>query len=196
MLFEDFLNRHIRPEFNRLSFPSRLFPGLIILGIFMQIILPLFPILGKDVLPNWPGLFRAVGLTGLGFIGGSIGVGCMWGLLEEPISHGYLRPNFGTVFTFYSVVLIACWWIVFLFLGAFFSKYPGQGYRSYILQVKPTPELKHEIEGLGLYEIKSHTPYDYSLDKQTIRYDFLDRISDGTFRSRERMFFTAVNKAN
>lgn len=192
MLFEDFLNRHIRPELNRLSFPSRIFPFFIILGILMQVVLPIFPILGREVLPNWPGLFRAVGITGLGLIGGSIAVGCMWGLFKERIRDGYVRPNFESAFALYSVVLVACWFVVYFFVGGFLYKYPTQGYRSYVLEVKPTPELKAEIEQWGLYEIKRHTPYDYSLDKQTIRYDFLDASSDPTFESREDIFFRAA----
>lgn len=188
MLFEEFLNRHIRPELNRLSFPSRIFPFFIILGILMQVVLPVFPILGREVLPNWPGLFRAVGLTGLGLIGGSIAVGCMWGLLKERIRDGYLRPNFGSAFAFYSVVLMVSWFIVWFFLAGFLSEYPFKGYRSYILEVKPTPGLKAEIERLGLYEIKRHSPYDYALDRQTIRYDFLNQKNFQTFESRQDMF--------
>ena len=192
MLFEDFLNRHIRPELNRLSFPSRIFPFFIILGILMQVVLPIFPILGREVLPNWPNVFRAVGLTGLGLIGGSIAVGCMWGLLKERIRDGYLRPNFGSAFFFYSVVLLACWFFVYLFVGRFLYRYPAQEYLSYILEVSPTPELEAEIDRLGLYEVKWHTPFDYSLDRQVIRYDLLESVG-GAFQSRKDMFFQAVD---
>jgi len=41
------------------------------------------------------------------------------------------------------------------------------------MEVKPTRELEQEIERFGMAKIKWHTPFDYSLDKQVVRYDFL-----------------------
>ncbi|MCP4258951.1 MAG: hypothetical protein GY774_15820, partial [Planctomycetes bacterium] len=75
---------------------------------------------------------------------------------------------------------------------------PFAHYPSYILEVKPSPELKAEIERFGLAEIKWHTPYDYSLDRQVIRYDFGEPV-DGdwtSYRSKRTIFEEVASQRN
>jgi len=62
------------------------------------------------------------------------------------------------------------------------------------MEVKPTRELEQEIERFGMAKIKWHTPFDYSLDKQVVRYDFLGPDEDipDTIYSEKRSAFLNV----
>ncbi|MEJ2669421.1 MAG: hypothetical protein P8077_03925, partial [Gammaproteobacteria bacterium] len=188
MLFEKVLNRHKNSYINDLVFPSIIFPVLMIAGLCLLLLIPILLYLGRDVFYNLPSLTFACGTSGMGLIVGSVFVGHFWGLIIEK-RKGVVRKNYNALMNWYIFVLIILWAWPLYFAAAFFSQYPVQGYRSYIIDMKPTPEVKAEIEKLGLYEIKRHTPYDYSLDRQTIRYDFLNKIDVRVFDTKNNAFF-------
>jgi len=63
------------------------------------------------------------------------------------------------------------------------------------MEVKPTRELEQEIERFGMAKIKWHTPFDYSLDKQVVRYDFLGSdLPRELAEEKSTSFFSALSK--
>lgn len=175
MLLEEFLNRHRAQWAPEFRFPSVVFPVLFIVGVV--ILIPggflILALLMLDVLPElvMPKLLLISGLVGAGLALNALSVASGWGLLQEK-KRGYVRPNYESrmllaIFVFFLATPFP------LFFGAkFFYNYPFVRYPSYILEVKPSADLEREIERFGLAEIKWHTPYDYSLERQVIRYDF------------------------
>ena len=185
MLLEAFVNRYRNHWVAPIRFPTVIIPVLMILGAIIAFALTPLTVLMMilDVLPEIfrPKFALICMVAGSGLVIACPAVGAIYGQIVEKRT-GYKRSGYESKMMLYVFILGLS--LPFpLFYGAkFFYNYPFARYPSYILEVKPSPELKAEIERFGLAEIKWHTPYDYSLDRQVIRYDFGEPI-DGDWTS-------------
>ncbi len=177
MLLEDFINRHRNANRNPLVFPHVIVPILMITGLVIFVVG-----FGLSLVCSFMNVMESVfnpkfalmsTLAGLGLTVGCLFVGALWGLVKEGRS-GFRRSNYETLMLMYILILSLTLPFPVLIIGKFFYHYPVVRYPAYEMVVKPTPELEREIERFGLAKIKWHTPYDYSLDRQVIRYEFLE----------------------
>ena len=184
MLLETFLNRYRNHWVAPIRFPSVVVPVLMIIGaVIAFVVTPLVVVMMfMDVLPEVfrPKFALVCMVAGGGLVIACSAIGAIYGQIVEKRS-GYTREGYESKMMLYLMILGLSLPFPAFYGFKFFYNYPFARYPSYILEVKPSPELKAEIERFGLAEIKWHTPYDYSLDRQVIRYDFGEPV-DGDWR--------------
>ena len=187
VLLEELVNRYRNPWVAPIRFPSVILPVLMIIGAFLAFVFMPFVILMfvLEVLPEvfTPKLTLVSALAGSGLVLAPLSIGAIYGQVLEKRT-GYVRSGYEAKIMLYLFILGMSLPFPAYYGFKFFYNYPFARYPSYILEVKPSPELKEEIERFGLAEIKWHTPYDYSLERQVIRYDFGEPV-DGDWTSYE-----------
>ena len=185
MLLEAFVNRYRNPGVAPIHFATIVLPLTMILGALICFVgTPTVIIMAVcDIYPEVfsPKLSMVCALAGGGLFLAPLAIGAMHGQIREK-QRGIVREGYGPKMMAYLFMLGIALPFPALYGAKFFYNYPFAHYPSYILEVKPSPELKAEIERFGLAEIKWHTPYDYSLDRQVIRYDFGEPV-DGDWTS-------------
>gem|GEM_PF-4340860 len=185
MLLEAFVNRYRKPGVAPIHFATIVLPLTMILGALICFAgTPMVIIMAVcDIYPEIfsPKLSMVCALAGGGLFLAPLAIGGMHGLIREK-QRGIEREGYGPKMMAHLFMLGIALPFPALYGAKFFYNYPFARYPSYILEVKPSPELKAEIERFGLAEIKWHTPYDYSLERQVIRYDFGEPI-DGDWTS-------------
>ena len=185
VLLEELVNRYRNPWVAPIRFPSVILPVLMIIGAFLAFVFMPFVILMfvLEVLPEvfTPKLTLVSALVGSGLVLAPLATGAIYGQVLEKRT-GYVRSGYEAKIMLYLFILGMSLPFPAYYGFKFFYNYPFARYPSYILEVKPSPELKEEIERFGLAEIKWHTPYDYSLERQVIRYDFGEPV-DGDWTS-------------
>jgi len=201
VLLEAFVNRYRNPGVAPIHFATIVLPLTMILGALICFVgTPTVIIMAVcDIYPEVfsPKLSMVCALAGGGLFLAPLAIGAMHGQIREK-KRGIVREGYGPKMMAYLFMLGIALPFPALYGAKFFYNYPFAHYPSYILEVKPSPELKAEIERFGLAEIKWHTPYDYSLDRQVIRYDFGEPV-DGDwlgYHQKREMFEEVISQRN